>query len=142
MPPPSHRKEKLNHSLAREISRIICFELNDPRMGFATVTRVSVSPDFRQATVFVSALGTEGERSRILHGLSHASGFIHRSLRDRIEGLKYIPQLYFKHDPSVEGAVRMEKLIDEAGKGSKGKFISELPKVGGDSDDAEDEAKS
>ena len=139
MPPPSHRKEKLNHSLAREISRIICFELNDPRMGFATVTRVSVSPDFRQATVYVSALGTEGERSRILHGLKHASGFIHRNLRDRIEGLKYIPQLTFKHDPSVEGAVKMEKLIDEAMKGSKGEFIKDLPKRSGD---AEDETES
>ena len=127
--PASHRMEKVNRELAREISRMVAYELNDPRVGFVTVTRVKVSPDLRHAIVFVSTLGTEKERNLVMHGLGHAAGFLHRSLRDRVEGLKHIPQIHFKFDPSIEGAIRIEKKIDEAIQGAKGEFIAEIPEA-------------
>ena len=133
----SHRLEKVSSELVREISRIILHELNDPRLKFVTVTRVKVSPDLRHAIVFVSTLGDEKARNRNLHGLRHAPGFVHRTLRDRIKSLKFIPEIRFLFDPSIEGAVRIGKLIDDAVKGATGKRIEDLP--AGDVNDGEEE---
>jgi ribosome-binding factor A len=87
-------------------------ELKDPRVGFITVTGVVTSRDLRQATVYVSVLGSERKRAQSLAGLEAAHGV----LQGRIAGelrLKRTPQLTFQYDPSVEQGVRMSKLIDD-----------------------------
>ena len=87
-------------------------ELKDPRVGFVTVTGVETSADLRQATVFVSVLGTESKRKKTLAGLAAAHGVLQARLARELR-LKRTPQLTFEYDPTVERGVRMTKLIDE-----------------------------
>ena len=87
-------------------------ELKDPRIGFVTVTGVETSTDLRQATVFVSVLGSERKRERSLAGLDAAHGVLQGRLAKELR-MKRTPQLTFQYDPSVAEGVRMSKLIDE-----------------------------
>jgi ribosome-binding factor A len=86
--------------------------LKDPRIGLVTVTGVSVSPDLREATVYVSVLGGERKRRATLAGLDSAHGVVQARLARELH-LKRTPQLTFEYDPSVEHGVRLTKLIDE-----------------------------
>jgi ribosome-binding factor A len=86
--------------------------LKDPRIGLVTITGVDVTPDLREATVFVSVLGSEKRRRETLAGLESAHGVLQARLARELR-LKRTPQLTFEYDPSVERGVRMTKLIDE-----------------------------
>jgi ribosome-binding factor A len=86
--------------------------LKDPRIGFVTVTGVQATTDLKQATVWVSVLGTTEERERTLAGLQAAHGVL-QSWVARELGLRRTPVLAFKYDPSVERGVRLTQMIDE-----------------------------
>jgi ribosome-binding factor A len=87
-------------------------ELQDPRIGFVTVTGVKTSPDLRQARVFVSVLGGVKKRAASLRGLEAAHGVLQARLAAELH-MKRTPTLTFEYDPSVERGVRMSQLIDE-----------------------------
>ena len=87
-------------------------ELKDPRVGFITVTGVVTSRDLRQATVYVSVLGSERKRAQSLAGLEAAHGVLQKRIAGELR-LKRTPQLTFQYDPSVEQGVRMSTLIDD-----------------------------
>src|SRR6266536_2798576 len=107
----SERMRRVNESV-REVLAEAIGELKDPRIGFVTVTGVKTSADLRQATVFVSVLGSERKRARSLAGLEAAHGVLQGHIASELR-LKRTPQLTFQYDPSVEEGVRMSKLIDE-----------------------------
>jgi ribosome-binding factor A len=86
--------------------------LKDPRIGFVTVTAVQATTDLKQATVWVSVLGTEQERERTLEGLQRAHGILQASVAREL-GLRRTPVLAFEYDPSVERGVRLTQMIDE-----------------------------
>jgi ribosome-binding factor A len=102
---------RVDESLRQVLSERIG-ELKDPRIGFVTVTGVKTTSDLKQATVYVSVLGSEKKRDRTLEGLQAAHGVL-QALIGRELRLKRTPQLAFQYDPSVERGVRMTKLIDE-----------------------------
>jgi ribosome-binding factor A len=106
------RVERVGELLKQKISQVIIAEMSDPRMGFVTVTKVEAAPDLRSAKVYVSILGTEGERTRTLRGLRHAHGFIQRLIGEEIE-LRNVPALNFVEDPSVKRSIRISRLINE-----------------------------
>jgi len=86
-------------------------ELKDPRIGMVTVTGVEVTPDLREATVYVSVLGSEQRRARTLAGLESAHGVLQARINRELS-LRRTPTLTFAYDDSVERGVRMTKLID------------------------------
>ncbi len=96
----------------REVLSEAVGDLKDPRIGFVTVTGVRASPDLRQATVYVSILGSERKREASLAGL-HSARPLLQSRVNRELRLKRTPQLAFEYDPTVERGVRLSKLIDE-----------------------------
>ena len=102
---------RVNESLRAVLADAIG-ELKDPRIGFITVTGVDTSTDLRQATVYVSVLGSERKRAKSLVGLEAAHGVLQRRIASELR-MKRTPQLTFEYDPSVERGVRMSKLIDE-----------------------------
>ncbi len=108
---PSDRMRKVNE-LLREVLSEALLDLKDPRIGFVTVTAVRTSPDLRQATVYVSVLGSERKRQRSLEGLEAAHGVLQARIANEVR-LKRTPTLTFEYDPTVEDGVRMSKLIDE-----------------------------
>ncbi len=99
--------EALREVLSEEIGA-----LKDPRIGFVTVTGVETSPDLRQATVFVSVLGSERKRKASLAGLNSSHGVLQAAVNRELR-LKRTPQLSFQYDPTIERGVRLSRLIDE-----------------------------
>jgi ribosome-binding factor A len=86
--------------------------LKDPRIGLVTVTGVRVTPDLREATVFVSVLGGAKRRRQTLAGLESAHGILQAQINRELN-LRRTPTLTFSYDDSVERGVEMSKLIDE-----------------------------
>jgi ribosome-binding factor A len=86
--------------------------LKDPRIGMVTVTGVRVTPDLKEATVFVSVLGGEKKRRATLTGLRSAHGVLQARINEQLN-LRRTPTLTFEYDDSVERGVRMTALIDE-----------------------------
>ena len=107
----SARMRRVNQSL-REVLSDSLGGLNDPRIRLVTITGVDTTPDLRQATVFVSVLGSERRRRQALDGLAAAHGVLQARLARELR-MKRTPQLAFEYDPSIEHGVRMSKLIDE-----------------------------
>ncbi len=108
----SHRSNRLAEELKHEISAIISQELRDPRIGFATVTLVKVSPDLRYARVFISVFGSPEEKKQAFDALVKAGGFIRRQIGSRIR-LRYTPEITFAYDETIEEGDRMMRLIEE-----------------------------
>jgi ribosome-binding factor A len=106
----SERTRRLDHLLTEEISRILAREVQDPRIGFVTITGVQVTPDLRHATVWASIIGDERERRTTLHALEHAMPFVRRQLGEL--RLKRIPDLHVKEDDSAQRGTRVMELLE------------------------------
>jgi ribosome-binding factor A len=107
----TERMRRVNEALREVLSEAVG-GLKDPRIGFVTVTGVRTSPDLRQATVYVSVLGSERTRRDTLAGLQSSHGVLQTRLNRELH-LKRTPQLTFEYDPTVERGVRLSRLIDE-----------------------------
>jgi len=102
---------RVNEALREVLSEGIG-TLKDPRIGFVTVTGVDTSPDLREATVYVSVLGSEKKRDATIAGLQSSHGVLQSRVNRELR-LKRTPQLTFQYDPTVERGVRLSRLIDE-----------------------------
>lgn len=109
----TRRRRQVGHLLRAELSELLRRQIKDPRLkGLITVTEVSISPDLREAKVFVSILGDEQEKEEALQGLSSAANFLRHELGRRVS-LRHIPQLSFERDDSIERAVRLSQLMEQ-----------------------------
>jgi ribosome-binding factor A len=106
----SRRRERVERLLTKKASEVILQELADPRMGFVTVTRAEISPDLREAKVFVSIIGDDVVVRKTFAGLEHAAGFVQHRLGDEVE-LKNTPRISFVLDDSVKKSVRISELL-------------------------------
>jgi ribosome-binding factor A len=104
------RSERVADLVRKEISEMLVRTIKDPRIGFVTITRVTVTDDCRSAKIYYSVVGSPDEREQSLEGLNSAKGYIRRELGHRMK-LKYTPEIVFQFDPSVEYAVHMGELI-------------------------------
>jgi len=104
------RSEKVADLIQKEISQMLVKSIKDPRIGFVTITRVTVSEDCRFAKVYFSVAGTPAERESSMKGLDSAKGYVRKELGRRIR-LRYTPEIMFQFDPSIEYAIHMEELI-------------------------------
>lgn len=111
-----HRHERVAEEIHHEMSAMLAGELKDPRLsGMVVVTEVRVSPDMKQARVYVSIDGDESERAAVMKGLDAAVGFIRHELVERIQ-MRRCPELHFFLDRSEEISGRIERLLNEAKK--------------------------
>ena len=108
----SHRIERVNNLIRREISELLQRQVKDPRLGsFVAITEVSTSPDFKHAKVFISFIGSEEEKQNTLNALSSASGYFRRELAEHLK-LRRVPELSFRWDASIERGDHLMRLID------------------------------
>jgi ribosome-binding factor A len=105
------RRRRVNEAILQVLSEAVP-TLKDPRIGFVTVTAVQATTDLKQATVWVSVLGSPGELERTLEGLQAAHGVLQARVAREL-GLRRTPVLTFEYDPSVERGVRLTHMIDE-----------------------------
>ena len=104
------RSDRVADSIRKEISEMLVKTIKDPRIGFITLTRVTVSEDCRLAKVYYSVVGTPEQKRQSMEGINSAKGYIRRELGHRMK-LKYTPELVFQFDPSIEYAIHMGELI-------------------------------
>lgn len=107
--------------MAREVLGEAIQQLTDPRLGFVTLTAVKLSPDMRQARVYVSALGDPDEREETMEAIHSATPHL-RSILGREVRLRYLPKLDFVEDTTAEHSERIEQLL-------RGLGVSKPPEV-------------
>jgi ribosome-binding factor A len=110
-----NRIRKAEIDLKREISFIINTKINDPRIGFITVTDTKLSVDFKWLDVFVSIMGDKDEVEKSLEGLRNSSGFIKKNLQQRLR-LRNMPAIRFLHDRSVSNGIRISAILEKLSK--------------------------
>ena len=108
----SRRPQRLGLEIQHEISLMISRDLKDRRIGFVTITAVDMSPDLHHAKVFYSAMGTDKEKAESAKALNHAAGWIRHELGQRIR-MRYLPEIAFYTDDSMEYGSRIDQLLDE-----------------------------
>ena len=106
------RLEKIQEFIKQEVSKLILTELKDPRVGFVTVTRVEATGDLRQAKVYISLLGTEGQKEDTWQALKQAIGFLRTEVGKRLK-IRHSPELTLHRDESLDHSVHIQKLLDK-----------------------------
>jgi len=86
--------------------------MRDPRIGFVTATGVTLSPDYRHACVYVSAMGSEKEKAQAIQTLNRAAGWIRHELGQKIR-VKFLPEIVFEIDASQQYGERIDKLLED-----------------------------
>ena len=126
-----NRKERIARVIREEASRVILYELSDPRIGFVTVTKVKVSGDLQTAKIFVSVMGSQADRSKTMHALARATKVVRKAVAPRLK-TRLLPAISFEFDESVQGAARVQDLIREA---RATDADASKPQAGGDAGD-------
>lgn len=112
----SQRTDRLDSQIRQELMDLLQREMKDPRLGFATITRVETARDLGHARVWVSVLGTDVERKRTMDALQVATPWLRRRLGERL-ALRHVPELTVRHDDSIASGDRVLRLINELNEG-------------------------
>ncbi len=104
------RADRVKELIQEEVSMIIQTQLKDPRVGFVTITGVKLSDDLRHARVMVSIYGDEEVKKQTMAGLQSAAGFIRRQI-SKLVHLRYIPEIVFESDRSLEYGARIDEVL-------------------------------
>ena len=106
------RTDRIDQLLREEIGAILTRDVQDPRIGFVTITDVETAPDLSIARVWVSIIGQPDERAKTMRALEHAMPFVRRALGSRIR-LRRIPELHVRGDDTAERGTRVLRLLAE-----------------------------
>ena len=108
----SQRTDRLDSQIQAELMALLQREMKDPRLGFATITRVETARDLGSARVWVSIYGSEEERARSMKALTDATPWLRRKLGERLQ-IRHVPQLVLRRDDSIEEGDRVLRLLRE-----------------------------
>ena len=106
----SQRSNQVAEELRKIVSMILLEDLNEPRMGFITITRIELTDDLRFARIFYSVLGDDAQKESTREALEDNSGFIRRLVVERIN-MKYAMELKFEVDKSIEHSFHIDELL-------------------------------
>ena len=106
------KAEKLPRRIQQLLANILHQEMSDPRIQFASVTKVKLSKDKRYCTAYISVLGSPSEQRTVMRGIQHARGYVQKTLGSRL-ALRYIPILTFEQDFSIEKSIAVNQLLKE-----------------------------
>jgi len=106
------RPERVADILRDEISQIVGYELEDPRLTMVTVTDVRLSDNLRDARVYVTVAGDEEEHKLALNALRHAAPYVRKQLGLSLN-LPRTPEIHFVRDRVEEEGERVDQLLHE-----------------------------
>jgi ribosome-binding factor A len=109
------RPERVGEEIRQAVGLALTREIQDPRIGFVTITRVKVSPDLQQARIYYTTIGDERARKDTARGLEAAKSFLRRAIGNRIR-LRRVPEIAFDYDRGVEHQDRVEQILNELAK--------------------------
>ena len=107
-----NRSHRVGDQILREISDLLLRKVKDPRLKDVTLTDVSVSKDLRRAHVYYSIFGTGEQKKQAREGFESAKGYIRREIGERLQ-LRYVPDMQFRYDTSLEYGQKMERILKE-----------------------------
>jgi ribosome-binding factor A len=110
--PQGSRPDRVGDQIRAEVADLLARELQDPGLGFVTVTRVRVTADLQIARIYYTSLGDERARRATRSALERATPFIRRQIGSRLR-LRRVPEIQFVFDESVEQQERLERLLQE-----------------------------
>jgi len=116
------RTLRVSEAVREELSEIIGFETEDPRLLAIEVMEAHVSPDGRHATVRVACRGSEREQKESMAALEHARHYLRHELASRLD-LRHVPELHFTQDKNPDVESRIDFLLKRA-KRSRGRETS------------------
>ncbi len=108
----TQRTDRIDQLLREEIGAILAKDVQDPRIGFVTVTEVDTAPDLSTARVWVSVIGQPEERKTAIRALEHAMPFVRHELGTRLR-LRRIPELLLRADDTAQRGTRVLQLLAE-----------------------------
>ena len=108
----SQRTARLDSQIQQELMQLLQRDVKDPRVGFATITRVETSRDLGHARIWVSVYGTDAERADSLEALRSATPWLRRQLGERLR-LRHVPQLTIRPDDSIESGDRVLRILHD-----------------------------
>ncbi|MEM9553373.1 MAG: 30S ribosome-binding factor RbfA [Acidobacteriota bacterium] len=109
----SHRSERVAEQLRAELSQILRFEMKDPRVALASVSRLELTRDLSHAQVYISVLGDDEQaRNDALEAIERAKGFIRSQVGKRVR-LRVVPELVFHLDRGAEHSQHISDLLDQ-----------------------------
>jgi ribosome-binding factor A len=108
----TQRTDRIDALLREEIGAILAKDVDDPAIGFTTITDVETVPDLSHAQVWVSQIGQPDERAASLAALRRAMPYVRRLLGQRLH-LRRIPELHLRVDETAERGTRVLKLLAE-----------------------------
>ena len=109
MPPPS-RQTRIGDQIRVELAELLARQVQDPGIGFLTLTHVKVTPDLQQARVYYTTIGDDKARAETRKALGRATPFLRRQIGQRLR-LRRVPELDFFFDESIETQDRIEKIL-------------------------------
>jgi ribosome-binding factor A len=112
------RIDRVGHLIQMELSQLILHRLKDPRIGFVTITHVSVTPDLRSACVFYSVLGDEVKRKNTQTALENSAGFLQKEIGAALQ-LRNTPRLRFNYDDSIDRGLEIDRVIRNIQEGER-----------------------
>ncbi|MHC1771349.1 MAG: 30S ribosome-binding factor RbfA [Flexilinea sp.] len=116
--PSQLRMQKIADRIREDLSKLLIFEVDDPRLSGVMVTDVNVDRELYYANIYVSAIEGKERSAEILAGLESASNFLRHQLSQSVE-LRTFPRLRFYWDPTPENADRVEFLLKQIQKERK-----------------------
>ena len=109
--PKSKRVEQVAAEIQTILGELVRSSIKDPRMGFATVMNVNLSPDLYYAHVNISVMGDEEQQQATIQTLERAKGFLRHELGQQLN-LRQIPELRFHLDTTLETRAHMDTLFN------------------------------
>lgn len=106
------RTDRLDSQIQQELMELLQREMKDPRLGFATVTRVATSRDLGHVTAWISVYGDETARAKSMSALDDATPWLRRKLGERLH-MRHVPELSLRRDESIEAGDRVLRLLHE-----------------------------
>lgn len=107
------RTRKLGEIVKEALAEILINDVADPRVDFVTITSVDVSVDLKVADVYVITHGDQKRYDELLEGLRSADGRIRANLGRRV-ALRYVPELRYHIDTSVDEGMRINEALKSA----------------------------
>ncbi len=104
-----YRKEKVERILRDELVRGMA-QIKDPRLGYATISRVALAKDLRHLKVGISVLGGKKEKRLTMEALKSSIPFLRMVMRSRVD-LRFFPEIHFVLDESFEEATRVHQIL-------------------------------
>ncbi len=104
------RAERVADIIREEISQIVGYELEDPRLTMVTVTDVRLSENLKAARVYFTVAGDEAEHKAAHAALKKAAAYVRKQVGLSLN-LPRAPEIHFVRDRVEEEGERVDKLL-------------------------------